>query len=91
MDLTLDEWTEFAITNGLFDASGKRVGTLTVDRKDATLPYRQGNLQVITHAENVIKGNRERHTKYYQANRWKFVDTPPVPEVVPDDPDEPAF
>jgi hypothetical protein len=85
----LEDWTEFAITEGLFDAEGRRLETLTVDRKDATKPYEKGNLQVLTHAENVIKGNRERRTKYYLKNRWKTAEesTSSV-EIAPADPDD---
>lgn len=34
---------------------------LTLDRRDPTKGYVPGNLRVITHRENTVKGNRERH------------------------------
>ena len=33
----------------------------SIDRRDATKGYVEGNLRVITVSENVIKGNKERH------------------------------
>lgn len=39
----------------------KRGDRVTVDRKDPTIGYRMGNLQLLTLSENVAKGNRERH------------------------------
>jgi hypothetical protein len=37
-----------------------RGDVLTIDRVDATKGYEPGNLRIVTHIENSIKGNRER-------------------------------
>lgn len=87
--LSLKDWTAFATESGLFDAEGRRLQTMTVDRKDATKPYQKGNLQVLTHSENVIKGNRERRTKYYLKNRWTKEEVAQSFEIEPTDPDNP--
>lgn len=79
-DLTLFQLAEVAIEAGYAPGSG-----LHLDRKDATLGYTKGNVQVLTGTENIIKGNKERWTEkyraYFKANRLAH------PEPLPDIPE----
>ena len=43
----------------------KRGDKVTIDRRDETIGYREGNLQVLTLSENVAKINRIRHLPAY--------------------------
>ncbi len=49
-----------------FDHEAESRGeTLTIDRKEACKGYEPGNVIIMTHRENVQKGNRERHLPEY--------------------------
>jgi hypothetical protein len=46
---------------------------LTIDRIDATKGYEPGNLQILTHSENVKKGNAERiRAEYVEAKKRRY-------------------
>lgn len=68
--LTLDEYTEFAIANGLFDPNGKKFYNKTIDRRRNNEGYHAGNLQMLTRVEN----SRKRYVDYY-ANQFNDMDT----------------
>lgn len=45
-----------------FDREAETKGeTSTIDRVEAHKGYVEGNLRIISHSENVIKGNKERY------------------------------
>lgn len=45
-----------------FDHAAESRGEFpSLDRIDATRGYVPGNLRIVTHSQNVVKGNRERH------------------------------
>jgi hypothetical protein len=64
--LTLEQFIEFVEGNSYIDGKGCQKHSLHIDRKDATLGYAVGNLQVLTCTDNVAKGNQERRNKYVQ-------------------------
>lgn len=59
--LTLAEFKEFCISNGYTP------GVHHIDREEATEGYHIWNIRVLGGAENIAKGNRERHSEKYQA------------------------
>jgi hypothetical protein len=67
---TYEEFAAWAIEKGLFSKDGVRDKDKTIDRKDGAGPYAIWNLDVLTLAENVAKGNKERHYPAYRENRW---------------------
>lgn len=56
-DLTLEWLTEFLLKNA-YDPTEHHI-----DRVKTWLGYVMGNLQILPCAENIAKGNRERHGK----------------------------
>ena len=62
--LTLAHFTEIITPTAYLTESGSTRYCLHIDRKDATLGYIDGNIQVLTCTENVAKGNAERRQKY---------------------------
>lgn len=61
---TLDYQYFLGLTDalGYFDPKAESRGEwLSIDRIDVTRGYEPGNLRIVTHSENVIKGHRERH------------------------------
>lgn len=62
--LTLEQYREVVMQQEYMDNKGRTRHCLHLDRKDATKGYEVGNLQIITCAENVAKGNKERRKGY---------------------------
>lgn len=56
----------FCNETGYLDRRGNGSDDMHLDRIDATLGYEPGNLQVLSCAENVAKGNRERMDEDYR-------------------------
>ena len=70
VEITYEEMAVWLVEHGVFSKDGVRDNDKTVDRNEATGPYALWNMQVLTHAENVAKGNVERRTEKYRKNRW---------------------
>jgi len=62
--LTLAHFTEIITPTAYLTESGSTRYCLHIDRKDATLGYINGNIQVLTCTENVAKGNAERRQRF---------------------------
>jgi len=76
--LTLEEYTLVVAQQEYMDGKGCTRHCLHLDRIDPTLGYEVGNLQIITCAENVAKGNMER--------RRTLAGAPPLPDEDEGDP-----
>ena len=64
--MSFDYFRGLADSLGYFDKVCQERGEIaTIDRVDATKGYVEGNLQVISLSENVIKGNKERYLPEY--------------------------
>ena len=61
LGLTYEQFEEFCTTTGYTDGSGRHRHNFHIDRIDPRKGYTVDNIQVLTCAENVAKGNRERH------------------------------
>lgn len=59
--LTKEEFFEFCRNTGYLTKQG-----IHIDRKDATEGYHLWNIQALGGRENIIKGNKERHSPRYQ-------------------------
>ncbi len=59
--ITLVEFKAFCATHNY------QPGVHHIDREDATEGYHLWNIRVLGGAENIAKGNRERHSERYQA------------------------
>lgn len=70
--LTLEQFREIVAQQDYLDGRGCTRHCLHLDRIDNTKGYHFDNIQVITCAENVAKGNAER--------RRSFTDAPPLPD-----------
>lgn len=53
--LTFEQYRDFALSTGYFNRKGKTADSLSIDRIKDELGYEQGNLQVLTLAENTRK------------------------------------
>lgn len=62
--ISLAFFIQWATENSYIDGRGVQKLCLHVDRIIPALGYVEGNLQVLTCSENVIKGNKERHNGY---------------------------
>ncbi len=62
--LTLEQYTEVVMQQEYMDNRGHERHCLHLDRIDHTRGYEVSNLQIITCAENVAKGNKERRKGY---------------------------
>jgi hypothetical protein len=60
-DLTPEQFTNFALSNKLFNKDGTRRTNYTVDRIKSELGYTDGNLQVLTTSEN----SRKKYVDYW--------------------------
>lgn len=64
--LTADYLAGLMDAYAYFDHAAESRGEFpSLDRIDSTRGYVPGNLRVITHSQNVVKGNRERHLPAY--------------------------
>lgn len=64
--ISFDYYTGLCDAHRYFDAAAVPKGeTLTIERMDITKGYVMGNLTVISHSENVIRGNRDRFLPEY--------------------------
>lgn len=61
-DLSREYFSGLADALAMFDHQAETRGEIpSLDRIDPTLGYVRGNVRVISHSENVVKGNRERY------------------------------
>lgn len=58
-DLTLEQFTAFAVEHDLIKKAGIKKRSLHVDRKDPTKGYVDGNIQPLTNRKNVQKMHRD--------------------------------
>lgn len=59
-DLTLEQFRTFVGANGYMQTKGIDADSMTIDRKIPELGYTDGNLQLLTLADNARKGVLER-------------------------------
>lgn len=62
--LTIEEYTEFAIKNKLFDENGAKYNNKTIDRREDLEGYHKDNLQVLSRPMNT----RKQWVDYYRNN-----------------------
>lgn len=62
--LTLAHFIEIVTPTRYMDDKGRERFCLHIDRKEVTLGYIDGNIQVLTCTENVAKGNAERRQRF---------------------------
>lgn len=62
--LTFDHFKTVILPTRYMDEKGREKFCLHIDRKVSTRGYEDGNIQVLTCTENVIKGNAERRQKF---------------------------
>lgn len=88
--ISFDYFTGLCDAHRYFESDAKTKGeVLTIDRINITQGYRVGNLTIVSHSENVIRGNRDRFLpEYVQAilarKRAKAQETPGFVERDPD-------
>lgn len=64
--ISFDYFTGLCDAHRYFEMTPETKGeTLTIDRIDITKGYVVGNLAVVSHSENVIRGNRDRFLPAY--------------------------
>lgn len=61
--ITLEEYKQFALAQGLFSPTGVKYPNRSIDRIDQSRGYHLDNIQVLTLSEN----SRKRFVDYYQA------------------------
>lgn len=61
--LTIDQYKEFAIREGLFSPAGVKYPNRSIDRIDQSRGYHIDNIQVLTISENV----RKKYTDYWSS------------------------
>ncbi len=61
--ITVDQYREFAIREGLFSPTGTKYPNRSIDRIDQNRGYHLDNIQVLTLSENV----RKKYTDYWAA------------------------
>jgi len=80
VEFSFEEFEVWAFSAGFFTESG-RDEEKHIDRRDGSKNYTLENIQVLSANENIVKGNRERHSKYYKESRWSNNDTETPKEV----------
>lgn len=68
--LTLDEYRDFAIREGLFSPAGTKYPNRSIDRIDQSRGYHLDNIQVLTISENV----RKKYTDYWAKRHAELSD-----------------
>lgn len=54
-NLSFEEFAAFCLETNYLGLRGKTAGDMSIDRKDETLPYQAGNLQILTVSQNSRK------------------------------------